>query len=171
MPVLLREIGCAKVSESPIHKEDTMKALFRVSPGVLIGLISALTLSAAGDKTPVVWQAGDVKWTENASMKGLWVAPLWGDPTKEAYGALKKVAAGTDFGWHTHTFDQKVVSISGTFDFQAEGQTAKELASGSYVFVPGGVKHTAKCRAGTDCVYFEEQPGKSDFTPATPPAK
>jgi quercetin dioxygenase-like cupin family protein len=148
-----------------------MKAPIRISSLVLIALVAALTLSAAGDKTPVVWQAGDVKWVESPAMKGLSIATLWGDPSKGAYGALKKVAGGTDFGWHTHTSDQKVVAISGTFDIQTEGGGMKELASGAYLFMPGGVKHMAKCRAGADCVYFEEQPGKSDYIPATPPAK
>jgi quercetin dioxygenase-like cupin family protein len=144
-----------------------MKALARVTPLALIGLIAALTLSAAGGgKTPVVWGAGDVKWTSSPAMKGLSTATLWGDPSKGAYGALKKVAGGTDFGWHTHSADQKVVAISGTFDFQMDGQAVKELSTGSYVFTPAGVKHTAKCRAGADCVYFEESTGKSDYIPA-----
>jgi quercetin dioxygenase-like cupin family protein len=99
-------------------------------------------------------------------MKGLSIAPLWGDPSKGAYGALKKVPGGTDLGWHTHSSDQKVVAISGTFDFQLEGEAAKELSSGSYLFIPAGVKHTSKCRAGTDCVWFEESPGKGDYIPA-----
>ena len=140
--------------------------LVRVSSLVLIGLIVAFTMSAAGGGKATVWPAGDIKWTENAAMKGMWIAPLWGDPSKGAYGALKKVAAGMDFGWHTHTADQKVVAISGAFDFQVEGQEAKVLVPGSYVFLPGGTKHHSACKAGSDCVYFEEQPGKSDFVPA-----
>lgn len=146
-----------------------MKALTRVAPLVLIGLIAALTLSAGGGGKATVWPAGDVKWTENPAMKGAWIAPLWGDPSKGAYGALKKVAAGTEFGWHTHTADQKVVAVSGTFDFQLEGQDAKELVAGSYVFLPGGTKHKTACKAGADCVFFEEQPGKADLVPV--PAK
>jgi anti-sigma factor ChrR (cupin superfamily) len=143
-----------------------MKALVRVSSLVLIGMIAAVTLSAGGDKKAVVWPAGDVKWTANPAMKGLSVATLWGDPSTGPYGALKKVAGGTDFGWHTHASDQKVVAISGTFDFQLEGGAAKELSSGSYLSIPSGVKHWPKCRAGADCVWFEEATGKSDYIPA-----
>jgi mannose-6-phosphate isomerase-like protein (cupin superfamily) len=149
-----------------------MKALIRVSPLVLAGVLLCVAAGLAeGGGKAVVWQAGDVKWTPSPAMKGLSIAPLWGDPSQGAYGALKKVAAGTEFGWHTHSSDQKVVAISGTFDFQLEGDTVKQLSAGSYLFVPGGVKHTAKCRAGADCVYFEEQPGKSDYIPATMTAK
>ena len=143
-----------------------MKSLIRFSSLVLIGMIAAVTLSAGGDKKAVVWPAGDVKWVESPAMKGLSIATLWGDPSKGAYGALKKVSGGTDFGWHTHASDQKVVAISGTFDFQLEGQAAKELSSGSYLFIPAGVKHAPKCRPGADCVWFEEATGKSDYIPA-----
>jgi hypothetical protein len=153
-----------------------MKALIRVFPLVLVGFLLFVAIGAAqGGGKAVVWQAGDVKWTPSPAMKGLSIAPLWGDPSKGAYGALKKVTAGTEFGWHTHSFDQRVVAISGSFDFQLEGDTVKHLSAGSYNFVPAGVKHTAKCLMGSDCMYFEEQPGMSDYKPATmaakPPAK
>jgi uncharacterized cupin superfamily protein len=151
--------------------EVSMKALIRVFPLILAGLLLCVAFSVAKGGKPVVWPAGDVNWTASPTVKGASMAPLWGDPSKEAYGALKKVAGGTDLGWHTHTNDQKVVAISGTFDFQVEGQDAKELAAGSYIFMPGGMKHTAKCREGSDCMYFEESAGKSDFIPATAPAK
>jgi hypothetical protein len=148
-----------------------MKAISRVLPLVLVSLVFCVAIGAAqGGGKAVLWQAGEVKWTPSPAMKGLSVAPLWGDPATGPYGALKKVAAGTDFGWHTHTSDQKVVAISGTFDIQLEGGTPKQLSAGSYLMVPGGVKHMAKCRMGSDCMYFEEQPGKSDYIPATPPA-
>lgn len=143
-----------------------MKALVRVAPLALIGIFAALALGAGGKGKTTVWPAGDVKWTENPAMKGAWIAPLWGDPSKGSYGALKKVSAGTDFGWHTHSNDQKVVAIAGTFEFQLEGQDPTELASGSYLFLPGGTKHKTACREGADCVWFEEQPGKTDFVPA-----
>ena len=149
-----------------------MKALIRVFPLVLAGLLLCVSIGVAqGGGKAVVWQAGDVKWTPSPAMKGLSIAPLWGDPSKGAYGALKKVTAGTEFGWHTHSFDQKVVAISGTFDFQQEGDTVKQLGPGSYNFTPAGVKHTAKCQMGSDCMYFEEQPGMSDYKPATVAAK
>ena len=143
-----------------------MKALIRVFPLVLAGLLFSVAAGVAKGDKPVVMQTGDLKWTKSTTMKGLSVAPLWGDPSKGAYGALKKVPAGTDFGWHTHSFDQKVVGIAGAFDFQIEGDAPKDLGWGSYVFVPAGVKHTSKCRNGAECLYFEEQPGKSDYIPA-----
>jgi len=143
-----------------------MKALNRVIPLVLAALLLCVAIGVATGGKAVVWPAGDVKWTASPTVKGASMAPLWGDPNKGAYGALKKVAGGTDLGWHTHAFDQRVVGVSGTFEFQLEGGAIQELPPGSYVFTPAHVKHTSKCRAGADCVWFEEQPGKTDFIPA-----
>ncbi|MDQ5871142.1 MAG: hypothetical protein M3547_02935, partial [Acidobacteriota bacterium] len=99
----------------------------RIIPLVLIGLVAALTLTAGGgDKAAKVWAADEVKWTANPAMPGMSIAPLWGDPSKGAYGALKKVAGGTAFGWHTHSNAQKVVAVSGTIEFTLEGGTMKE---------------------------------------------
>lgn len=143
-----------------------MKALTRVATLALVGVFAALSLGAGGGDKATVWPAGEVKWIENPDMKGASIAPLWGDPNKGAYGALKKVPAGTDLGWHSHSSEQRVVAISGTIDFTLEGQEMKSLASGSYAFIPGGAKHKAVCKEGADCVWFEEQPGKSDWVPA-----
>ncbi len=142
-----------------------MKRLARVIPLVLVGLVAALTLTAGGgDKEAKVWAAEEIKWTE--VMPGMSIAPLWGDPSKGAYGALKKVAGGTELGWHTHTNAQKVVAVSGTIEFTLEGGAKKELTAGSYVYLPAKMKHHTVCKAGADCVFFEEQPGKTDIIPA-----
>ena len=143
-----------------------MKRLTRVIPLFLIGIVAAVTLTAGGsDKGAKVWPAGEIKWTE--VMPGMSIAPLWGDPSKGAYGALKKVAGGTALGWHTHTNAQKVVAISGTIEFKLDGGEMKELTAGSYVSLPAKMKHHTVCKAGADCVFFEEQPGKTDLIPAT----
>jgi quercetin dioxygenase-like cupin family protein len=146
-----------------------VKTFTRVVPLVLIGLVAAVTLTAGGgDKgkaKATVWTAEEIKWTDNPALAGMSIAPLWGDPSKGAYGALKKVPAGTDFGWHTHTHDQKVVAISGTFEFTLEGGEKKVLNAGSYVYLPAKTKHHTTCMAGADCVFFEQQPGKSDLIP------
>lgn len=143
-----------------------MKGLTRVTPLALIGLIAALTLSAAGGGKGVAMPGAEMKFVDNPAVKGMSVATLWGDPAKGAYGALKKIPGGTDIGMHSHSSDQKVVGVSGIFDFQFEGQSVKELGPGSYVFTPAHVKHSAKCREGAPCVYFEESQGKSDYIPA-----
>jgi quercetin dioxygenase-like cupin family protein len=143
-----------------------MKALVRVVPLVLAGLFLCVAIGVAKDSKTVVWPAGDIQWTENPKMPGVWSATLWGDPTKSAYGTLRKVPAGMDLGKHSHSFDQKVVGVAGTFEFTIEGEAMKELPPGSYVMTPAHVKHTSKCKEGAECVYFEEQPGKAEFISA-----
>ena len=114
-------------------------------------------------KMPVVWSAAEMKWSDNPAIKGAKIAVLWGDPKTGAYGALKTLPAGATIGMHTHTQDQKVIMLSGTVLLTIEGGAAKEFGSGSYAFIPGGTKHTADCKPGADCMYFEEQPGASDI--------
>ncbi len=146
-----------------------MKALIRVFPLVLVFLFLSAAVGVAAGEKPVSWTSDQMKWVASPALKGLSVATLWGDPQTGAYGALKKVAAGTDIGWHTHSFDQKTVGISGVFDFQVQGGPKQQLGPGAYSFTPANVVHRSTCRAGADCVYFEEQPGKSDYKPAPAP--
>jgi quercetin dioxygenase-like cupin family protein len=129
--------------------------------------VAALTGAAVAAEKATVWPAGDIKWTDNPAMKGARVAVLWGDPAKSAYGVFRKVPAGSKLGLHTHTQDQKVVTIAGTVEFNMEGEAKKELGPGSYLFIPGGAAHDATCKAGADCVYFEEAAGAADFKPVT----
>ena len=119
-----------------------------------------------------VWPAGEIKWTEmSATIKGAQIAVLKGDPKTGGYEALKKLPAGTNLGWHTHTSGQEVLVISGTIELEVEGVGKKDLGPGSWTVLPGGTRHAAQCKAGADCVYFEDQPGASDYKPAEAPKK
>jgi quercetin dioxygenase-like cupin family protein len=147
-----------------------VKALIRIVPTVLVGFFVALILIAGGGKKAVAWSTADMKWVENPMNKAISTATLWGDPARGAYGVIRKAAAGTDLGWHTHSADEKVIVISGSFDFQLEGEEPMTLSPGSYAFIPANVNHMAKCHEGADCMFFEEGPAKSDFKPGKAPA-
>jgi quercetin dioxygenase-like cupin family protein len=143
--------------------------------GIAVGtsnVLSAQAAKAPAKKAPAakgtLWAASDLKWVDNPAIKGAQQAVLWGDPTKGAYGALKKVTDGTVLAMHSHTNLTRVVLVEGTITFTFEGSPAKELTPKSYVSVPGGVKHAATCKAGADCVYFETSPGAYDFKLVTP---
>ncbi len=118
---------------------------------------------AEGGKTPVVWPAADLKWTDSPGVKGAKIAVLWGDPKTGAYGALKKFSGGSALALHTHSHDQKVIVVAGAIVLTIEGGAPRELTAGSYAFIPAGAKHVAECKPGPDCVYFEEQAGFSDI--------
>jgi len=57
------------------------------------------------------------------------------------------------------------VVLAGTFYTGADAGSAKDVGAGSYLQVPGGWKHVSGCRAGSDCVIYEESTGKFDFKP------
>ena len=137
----------------------------RVSPLVLAALLLSAAVGVAMDSKAVVWPAGDIQWKENPNMKGVWAATLWGDPTKGAYGTLRKVPAGMDLGKHSHSFDQKSWECRHV-RVHDRGPADEGASLRFYVLTPAHVKHTSKCEEGAECVYFEEQPGKADFIPA-----
>ena len=122
---------------------------------------AAFVQPAPADK-PVLWPAADLKWVDNPAVKGAQQAVLWGDPARGAYGALKRIPAGTSLAMHSHTNETRALLVSGTLSFSFEGAPAKDLGPQSYVSVPGGMRHAASCKPGTDCVYFETSTGPYD---------
>lgn len=123
--------------------------------------LAAVTVMAAEKGT--VTPAAELKWVENAAMKGAKQAVLWGDPAKGAYGSIKSIPGGTMMGPHTHSSDQKAIVVSGTVEFNFQGDPKKELGAGSFVSIPANARHNVTCKAGADCVYFEESAGPADF--------
>ena len=130
----------------------------------------SVTSTATMKTGATFWMPSDIKWEADPEMKGVSMAKLWGDPMTGPYGALEKWAGGTDAPLHTHSLDARAVMLSGTLIITMEGQPAKELTAGSAGIVPGHAKHTTQCKAGAECVFFIEQPGKFDMIPAVQPA-
>jgi len=82
-------------------------------------------------------------------------ATVWGDPKTGPNGMLLKLPAGNPTFWHIHRYDHHGVVLAGTFDNLESGHESKDLPPGSYIFEPGGNKHTANCKAGApDCVVY-----------------
>jgi anti-sigma factor ChrR (cupin superfamily) len=115
----------------------------------------------------VVMPAGDVKWADlDPGAPGVKVADLWGNHASGAYGALFKLPAGFAAPLHTHTYDMKVVIVSGTYIQAPEGKAEFRLGPGSYFMQPGGsYRHTTTCDKASDCVFFVESRGKFDLKP------
>jgi quercetin dioxygenase-like cupin family protein len=129
--------------------------------GALVVVCAGFIPTAAQDK-PIVWPAADLKWVDNPAVKGAQQAILWGDPARGAYGALKRIPAGTSLPMHLHSNETRALLFSGTLSFSFEGTPAKDLGPQSYVSVPAGMRHAATCKPGTDCVYFETSTGAYD---------
>ena len=136
-----------------------------VSGLIIVGLTDAFAQKKM-KKEPVMWAAEDIKWVEmKDGPPGVMVATLWGDMTKGAYGAFVKFSpANTKNPLHTHSSDIKAVVLSGTFTSGPEGGPEKTYGAGSYLFVPGGWKHTSGA-GDAGCTFFMEQSGKFDMKP------
>ena len=115
----------------------------------------------------VVMPAADMKWADlDPGAPGVKVADLWGNHANGAFGALFKLPAGFAAPLHTHTYDMKVVIMSGTYIQAPEGKPEFRLGPGSYFLQPGGnYRHTTTCDKASDCVFLVESNGPFDLKP------
>jgi hypothetical protein len=118
-----------------------------------------------GDKAPMMVSLAEMKWVELPERKGMQFALLSGDPKTGAYTQMRKVPAGTDNGLHAHSNELKNVVISGVWYTGADAASARDFGPGSVVVMPGNWVHVSGCRAGSDCVFYQEGQGKFDFRP------
>jgi anti-sigma factor ChrR (cupin superfamily) len=142
-------------------------------PMAVLAQESAKTAAKPVPKTAqgrlVVMPASDMKWLDldPNGAPGVKVADLWGNRSKGAFGALFKLPAGFAAPLHTHTYDMKVVILSGTYIQAPEGKPEFRLGPGSYFLQPGGnYRHTTACDKASDCVFFVESNGAFNFKPA-----
>ena len=145
-------------------------------PGQEAGQPKANASAKTAESRLLVMPTDDVKWTDLSGAPGVKVADLWGNHAKGAFGAFFKFPAGFAAPLHTHTYDMKVVIVSGTFIQTPEGKPEFRLGPGSYFLQPGGnYRHTTSCDPAAECVFFVEGKGKFDLKlvqpPATAPAK
>lgn len=138
----------------------TMPVLAQTSPGN----------EGASGKAPTPISATELKWTDldPSGAPGVKVADLWGDHGKGAFGALFRLPAGFTAPLHTHTYDMRVVIVSGTYIQAPEGKPEFRLGAGSYLMQPGGTyRHTTSCAQGSECVFFVESDGAFDLHPVS----
>jgi quercetin dioxygenase-like cupin family protein len=124
---------------------------------------------------PVVWPAGDLKWTDvEGAPSGVKGVTLFGDPAKGSFGAVQKFPAGFSAPLHTHSADLRIVVVSGTVIHGPEGKPEVRLPAGSYLYLPSTYRHTTGCDKAAECVFFIEGNRKFDVKPVGPakaPAK
>ena len=114
-------------------------------------------------KVPMMVSFDDMKWTALPERPGMQFAVLSGDPKTGAYTQMRKVPAGTDNPLHSHSNELKNVIISGVWYTGTDMASAKDFGPGSVVMMPGDWVHVSGCRAGSDCVFYQEGKGKFDF--------
>jgi anti-sigma factor ChrR (cupin superfamily) len=147
----------------------TLVMTFALPVGVLAqgtGTTSAKTAPKPAASRLVVMPASDMKWNDldPTGAPGVKVADLWGSHANGAFGALFKLPAGFAAPLHTHTYDMKVVILSGTYIQAPEGKPEFRLGPGSYFLQPGGnYRHTTTCDKSADCVFLVETKGPFDL--------
>ena len=117
-------------------------------------------------ENPLMVSFADLKWVELPERKGMQFAVLSGDPKIGPYTQIRKVAAGTANPLHSHGSEIKNVIISGVWYTGADAASAKDFGPGSVIVMPADWVHVSGCRAGSDCVFYQEGNGKFDFKPA-----
>jgi len=130
-------------------------------------------MPSEGAKAPLMVSFTDLKWTALPEPKGMQFAVLSGDPKSGAYTQMRKVPAGTDNPLHSHSSELKNVIISGVWYTGADAASAKDFGPGSIVMMPAGWVHVSGCRAGSECVFYQEGKDKFDFkaeASSAPPA-
>ena len=121
-------------------------------------------------KVPLMMSLAELNWVELPERKGMQFALLSGDARKGEYTQMRKVPAGTDNPLHTHSSEIKNVVISGVWYTGVDAASAKDFGPGSIVMMPANWVHVSGCRAGSDCVFYQEGKGTFDFRPAEMPA-
>ena len=144
-----------------------MKILF-VAAGVLCVLTTLLAEDATPKQkgaTPFMVSSTDLNWVELPERKGMQFATLSGDPKTGSYTQIRKVPAGTDNEPHSHSSEIKNIIISGVWYTGRDSASAKDFGPGSVIVMPADWVHVSGCRAGSDCVFYQEGKGKFDFKP------
>ena len=109
-----------------------------------------------------VINANEAKFTQ--VMEGVSKSSLWGD-AEGKHGSFTRLKAGLTTPLHTHTYDIRMIVVSGTLIHTEPDGIVTRLGPGSYCFTPGGSVHSTGCTADADCLFYEEQDGKFDLKP------
>jgi hypothetical protein len=140
-------------------------ATFLVTASFASPALAAETPAITGTTPPVMMTLDDMQWTELPERKGMQYSVLSGDPRTGPYTQMRKVPAGTDNPRHYHGSELRNIVISGVWYTGLDAASAKDFGPGSIVLMPGGWVHVSGCRAGADCVFYQEGRGKFDFQP------
>jgi hypothetical protein len=117
-------------------------------------------------KAPMMVAFSDLKWTELPERPGMRFSVLSGDPKTGEYTQLRRVPAATDNPLHSHSSELKNIIIAGVWYTGPTSDTAKDFGPGSVVLMPADWVHVSGCRAGSECVFYQEGKGRFDFKPS-----
>lgn len=136
-------------------------------------LVHAVATAAATEdgKVPLMVAFADLKWIPLPERMGMQIAVLTGEPKSGPYTELRKVPAGTDNPLHSHSSEITNVIISGVWYTGTDAASARDFGPGSVVTMPANWVHVSGCRAGSECVFYQDGKGKFDYKPVAQPGK
>jgi Domain of unknown function (DUF4437) len=143
-------------------------ALASLSAGVFTRTVTVPCEQAPDPPNTTLMVAfADLKWTKLPEREGMMFSVLSGDPKTGEYTQMRKVPGGTANPLHSHSSRLKNVIISGVWYTGAtDAASSKDFGPGSIVVMPANWVHVSGCRAGSDCVFYQEGKGKFDYKPA-----
>ncbi len=77
-----------------------------------------------------------------------------GDPAKTWSIAVEKHAPGCPIPWHWHTPNEHVMMVSGTFNFEIQGEKPVQVKAGDFVLIPSHRISQTTCVGPDSCVNF-----------------
>ncbi len=121
---------------------------------------SAIAAKGAAKKELLQWNLADLKWQDMPNSPGVQQVAAY--KKGAVHCMFVKFPKGTESPMHTHTQDIAGVVVAGTFGSTDEAGNGKPQAAGGFQSIPGGLKHSTKCTADSDCIVFACQPGPFD---------
>ena len=139
-----------------------------VAAALSLTALPRVAATSEAEKAPLMVSLTDLKWTALPERKGMELAVLSGDPKTGPYTQMRKVPAGTDNPPHAHSSEITNVIVSGLWYTGVDAASAKDFGPGSVVRMPADWVHVSGCRAGKECLFYQDGKGKFDFKPVTP---
>jgi hypothetical protein len=142
---------------------------------------AALIAAADAPKAPLMVSFADLKWaaqperpdTQLAVISGdpavgpyTQLAVISGDPAVGPYTRMRRGPAGTDNPLHSHSSEITSVIITGVLYTGVDKASAKDFGPGSVVRLPADWVHVSGCRAGSECVFYQDGKERFDYKPS-----
>ena len=147
------------------------------SLAILAVVAFGLLLKEDSADTLKVVKASDVQWADAKSApRGVKSCLIHGDPAKGGFVMLSKIESGTVFLPHTHSTDEVVTIVSGTFVIgtgeKVDQSKGKVVDAGGYFTAKAQTPHWATAK--TDVILVRSGSGPADIkyvNPADDPGK
>ena len=107
---------------------------------------------------------GELRWLPAGPGVPVQVSPAW-QGAGGAYCTFARFPKGFAESPHSHSADVTGIVVSGEYAVSEGREEDHVLEAGSYIEIPAGVQHTARCGSAAPCVIFMCQPATFDFVP------